>query len=300
MNKLKGFIAMDRRKIKTKSFLSSLFQIACQTGILAIALCTVGCSKRYSDLPAYSPISFGEYDNESVGRFKTSFLADQIDTYYRGSNPGPIGVTTLVNLDDLYTTSSFGRVYAEQLISELAMRGYDVIELRHADALQFLSDRGEFALSREAGMVRRSRELSGVVVGTYVASPIRVYVNARLIDPSTSMVLSAGSVEMEKTKEIGKLLRVGGFPASLERIPVKHLTFGSVPDYGPRHENWKYDWEESQGPYAGNPHGSRDVQPQFHDKPVVSKPEAKHTVKAPAVVEPKADTAPSAEEAQGS
>jgi hypothetical protein len=111
----------------------------------------------------------------------------------------------------------------EQLMSELSMKGFDVIELRHADALQFLDRGGEFALSRDAGMVKPERNLAGVVVGTYVTSPERVYVNARLIDPSTSKVLSAGSVEMSKTSEIAKLIRGGSVPASLERIPVRHF-----------------------------------------------------------------------------
>ncbi len=182
-----------------------------------------GCSKRYDDMPVFLPINLGESENQSVGRFKTSFVVDQIDYFYRGTGNGPIGVTTLVNLDDLYNTSSFGRMYAEQMMSELAMRGFDVVELRHADALQFLADSGEFALSRDIGSVRRARDLSGVVVGTYVASPERVYVNVRMIDPSTSMIVSSASAEMSKTKEIARMLRGGSSMPVLERIPVKHL-----------------------------------------------------------------------------
>lgn len=208
-------------------------QFLCQNLIMAfvsvLVLATIGCSKRYSDLPAFWPVDIHEGHNYSVGRFKTSYLADQIEAYYRGSNPGPIGVTTFVNLDDLYTTSTFGRIYGEQLMSELAMKGFDVIELRHADALQFLSNEGEFALSRQAGQIRRERQLGGVVVGTYVASPDRVYVNARLLDPSTSLVLSAGSVEFEKTNELTRLLRGGSFPTTLERIPVKHIGLQTYP-----------------------------------------------------------------------
>ena len=87
-----------------------LLQLACQLLMIAILLVGfAGCSKRYSDIPAYTPMPFREYMNQGVGRFKTSYLAEQIDAYYRGTNPGPIGVTTFVDLDDLYTTSSFGR-----------------------------------------------------------------------------------------------------------------------------------------------------------------------------------------------
>jgi len=133
-------------------------------------------------------------------------------------------------------------------MSELAMRGYDVIELRHSDALQFLKSDGEFALSRDVNSIRRERELGGVVVGTYMASPVRVYVNVRLIDPSSSIILSAGSVEMAKTDELARLLRGGAFPSTLERIPVKHLGLSTYPVnvFAPA-QSWQAETEEPRG-----------------------------------------------------
>ena len=234
--------------LKTGHTLLSRVQRVCQvlgvcTGIFLLG--AAGCSPRYDDMPAYWPIPNKDYDNYGPGRFKTSLLAAQIDRHYRGSAPGPIGVTTFVNVDDLYSSSTFGRMVGEQLMSELAMKGFDVIELRHTDALQFLERGGEFALSRDAGIVRPERNLAGVVVGTYVASPERVYVNARLIDPSTSVVLSAGSVEMSKTPELSKLLRGGSLPGSLERIPVRHL--GNVTQPIDPTETSRRRWSQEEG-----------------------------------------------------
>ena len=212
------------------NFRYKYLQLLCHLLILITVIAALSaCSKRYNNLPTFAAFPIKDYPNESVGRFKTAYLAEQFDSFYRGTNPGPIGVTTFVNLDDLYATSSFGRMLSEQVMSELTMRGYDVIELRHMDALQFLSNEGEFALSRENGFVRKERELGGIVVGTYVASPERVYLNARLLDPTTSKVLTAGSVEMDKTEEIAKMLKGGTVRTSLERIPVKHIGFSSFP-----------------------------------------------------------------------
>ena len=82
-------------------------QRLCHVLLLAlIIILLAACSKRYNDLPVYSPFGFGEYANESVGRFKTAYIVEQIDEHYRGVNPGPIGVTTFVNADDLYSTST--------------------------------------------------------------------------------------------------------------------------------------------------------------------------------------------------
>jgi len=255
---------MESRVIKNNAPYIRSLQGVCQTFILvAAALFVAGCSGRYDDMPASWSIPSGEYDKASIGRFKTGYLVDQIDNYYKGVSPGPIGVTTLVNLDDLYETSSFGRIYSEHLMSELVMRGYDVVELRHADALRFLSAGGEFGLSRELGAVRASQQLGTVLVGTYEVSPERVYINARLINPSTSMILSAGSVEMSKTKEIAKLLRGGGIPVAMERIPVKHLTNGAIPLMAVPTQGKLYDWEETSGPYAARPEVVAPSAPKF-------------------------------------
>lgn len=114
-------------------------------------------------------------------------------------------------------------------MSELAMRGYNVIELRQSEALQVMIDQGEFGLSRDIGALRHSQDISGLVVGTYVVSSERIYINARIIDPITSLVVSVGSAEISKTQEIEKLLRTNTLPPSLERIPVRQLGYASAP-----------------------------------------------------------------------
>jgi TolB-like protein len=192
--------------------------------LAVLILFFISCSKRYHDFPPFLPFNLGEEENHSVGRFKTSYLAEQIDHFYRGTDPGPIAVTTFVSLDDLYLTSSFGRIYSEQLLSELVMRGYDVVEIRQGNSIQFLQAEGEYRLTRELEKIKNSVELGGIIVGTYTVSPDRVYLNARLLDPNRSLVLSAASVEITKTAEIERLLRRGGVKSKLERVPFNKLT----------------------------------------------------------------------------
>ena len=197
--------------------------------VLLMVMVQLGCSKRYQDLPVFSALPIRDVENQSVGRFKTSYLADQIHAYFRGNLSGPIAVTTFVDIDNLYETSTFGRLLAEQMMSELSMRGYNIIELRQAEALQIMHDRGEFGLSRDLATLKKNQDLSAIVVGTYTASQGRVYINCRVIDPASSMIASVGSVEMYKSQEIAKLLRSNSFPPTLERIPVRHIGYGRVP-----------------------------------------------------------------------
>ncbi len=187
------------------------------------------CSKRYSNLPAFTALPIHDSYNYSVGRFKTSYLADQIHAYYRGLTNRPLAVATFVNIDDLYDSSTFGRMLSEQLMSELVMKGYNVIELRKSDALQILRGEGEFNLTQDTARLKNYQELAGVIVGTYIRSPVRVYLNARILDPRSSTILSAGSVEMAMTAEIDSLMRRGSFPQSMERIPVRHLGYAQYP-----------------------------------------------------------------------
>ncbi len=200
--------------------LASLFMIS---GVSA-------CSKRHQDLPVFSALPLRDVENQSVGRFKTSYMADQIHAYFRGNLNGPIAVTTFVDIDNLYESSTFGRLLGEQMMSELSMRGYNVIELRQSEAMQVSYDQGEFALSRDTNILRRNQNVGAIVVGTYAVSPVRVYLNTRILDPKNAMITSVGSVEMSKTKEMDRLLRTNNFPQALERIPVRHLGYSVFPN----------------------------------------------------------------------
>lgn len=238
-----------------------------------VAFTILGCSKRYSDLPAYSSFPIFDSQNHSVGRFKTSYIADQIHAYYRGHTNGPIAVATFVDIDNLYGSSTFGRFYGENLMSELTMRGYNVIELRQSEALQVMFGQGEFGLSREVNSLRNARDIAGLVVGTYAVSPVRVYVNARLVDPVTSVVISAGSVEMAKSSEISRMLRSSTLPPSLERIPVRHLGYSTqpLPYY------WPYMPPSSFGPGKVHEESFYEMQPP----PNVPEPGVMNPNKAP-------------------
>lgn len=240
----------------------------------SLSVMLTGCSKRYSNLPAFSALPIFDYENESVGRFKTSYLADQIHAYFRGNASGPIAVATFVDLDNLYGTSSFGRMIAEQLMSELAMKGYNVREVRQSETLQVMFEQGEFGLSREVKQLRNHQDVAGLIVGTYTVSPLRVYLNARLIDPATSIIMSAGSVEMPKTKEIDRLLRNNAFPPALERIPVRSIGYYTYPlpyywPYAPPHRlSQSQLFSEEEQFYAPEPKGKTYDLPKAKEEPV--------------------------------
>ena len=266
----------------TKTARRSLVSYLPLASLLFIVLAAAACSKRYQDLPVFSAFPIRDAENHSVGRFKTSYLADQIHAYFRGNVNGPIAVTTFVDIDNLYETSTFGRLLAEQMMSELTMRGYNVIELRQAEAMQIMYDRGEFGLSRDMATLKKHQDVSAIVVGTYTASPERIYLNTRLIDPQSSMVASVGSVEMHRTPEISRLLRTNSFPQTLERIPVRHLGYGRSP--APHYLPYYYGpaWAPDPQGYGDSEEAAPLLQPR---SPVPNLPPA-HGTSPSAALEP--------------
>jgi TolB-like protein len=127
-------------------------------------------------------------------------------------------VTTFVDLNDFNKTSDFGRLISESVMSELAKRGYKVVEVRESTSLQIIKDVGELFLVRdvqpEKGLKKDilpknyKEEYVGdlIIVGTYQAGSEVVTINARVINPETSDILTVASYQMARTAFIDELL----------------------------------------------------------------------------------------------
>lgn len=105
----------------------------------------------------------------------------------------PLIVASFVNVNNLEESSTFGRVLAEQIGSRFSQNGYSVIEmkLRHESIFIDNKRKGEFLLSRDLRQITRSHNAAAVIVGTYGRSLDRIYVSARIVDPTSSVVLAA-------------------------------------------------------------------------------------------------------------
>ena len=109
----------------------------------------------------------------------------------RGLDPAqPLLVASFVNLDALTESSRLGRLFSEQVAGRLANRGYAVIELKLRDNL-FFKQEGAMLLSRELREVSQAHQAQAVVVGTYTASPLMLYVSLKLVATPGNRVLAA-------------------------------------------------------------------------------------------------------------
>jgi TolB-like protein len=117
-------------------------------------------------------------------------------------------VASFVNVNNLEESSSFGRIIAEQIASRLAQRGQRVVEMKLRQNSIFISEgkgefmlsrdlsegKGEFMLSRDLREISRTYNAAAVVVGTYADGGDRMYVSARMVRPTDSIVISATDV----------------------------------------------------------------------------------------------------------
>ncbi len=123
-------------------------------------------------------------------------------------------VTTFVDLNQLYKTTNFGRLLAEQMIGELQKKGINTIDVRLANSLQIKEGYGEYGLSREMAELNYVHNAQARLVGTYSVADRQVVINARILYQEDGRVLSSGSIILPKNKLIAELLQNSSRPVS--------------------------------------------------------------------------------------
>jgi TolB-like protein len=118
--------------------------------------------------------------------------------------------STMVNLDDLYQTSKFGRALSESLATRLFRHGYGVVELRKISGLLIKNNSGELVLSRETGRLAKEYEANAIVAGTYSMTPKSIIINVKVLDAVSQDVLSVAGLEIARSLTINYLLADGG------------------------------------------------------------------------------------------
>ncbi len=102
----------------------------------------------------------------------------------------PIILTSSVNLDNFKKTTKFGRMLSESMIHELDVRGFKILDYRKAPGV-LVNRKGEFNLSRNTKRISSKIGASYVFVATYSKLGRNLMVNARILDLSTSGVVSS-------------------------------------------------------------------------------------------------------------
>lgn len=164
-------------------------------GALALALSLIGCStfNQRAELPQSGIVTASNTAADAIAK-------DLLLKTEPGAN---ILVATVVRVDDLTKSSSFGRLVTEQIAARLAAKGLAVAEIKIRDTLYVSQEQGELMLSREVREMSLSRKAQVVVVGTYAKSLNEVFVTMKAVDVSTNTVIAAHAYSVPRSLTYG-------------------------------------------------------------------------------------------------
>lgn len=173
--------------------------------LCAAALTLAGCSNT----PAQKPEPTWEQATANPlipANYKAAdaLLAQLVPTL---SKSQPLIIATVVNIDNLDQSSTLGRLTSEHISARFTKTGYRMIELKYRNSIYVKRSQGELMLTREIKELAQSHDAQAVIVGTYGQSDDYVFVNLKVIQPATNIVLAVQDYVLPLDSSIKALLR---------------------------------------------------------------------------------------------
>lgn len=150
--------------------------------------------------PAISDITRSSYD-----------AADALIAQIRASIPPETAViaATLVNINNLESSSPLGRLVTEQISARFVHSGYQVVEVKLRNQIYLKRNEGELVLTREVRDIAKKHNAAIVVAGTYVDGKDRVFLNLKVIRLEKNIVAAAHDYYLDKDALVRSLLNPG-------------------------------------------------------------------------------------------
>ena len=120
---------------------------------------------------------------------------------------GTLLMATLVNIDALDRSSTFGRLASEQVSARFTQNGYQMIEMKFRNSVYILQNQGELMLTRELHDLAREHAADAVIVGSYGEAKDRIYVNLKVIQPETNIVQAVYDYALPIDEDMRILMR---------------------------------------------------------------------------------------------
>jgi TolB-like protein len=139
-----------------------------------------------------------ENDAGTVNKL-VSNLADQLtlNKDFKDIQKSAIAITSFVCLDNFKATSRMSNILSENLIHEMQVRGFKIIDFKTMENIK-IDAKGDFLFSRDVAKLRTSLNLDYALTGTYVEYRSGFVVNARVIDLKTHIIVSTAQIFIPK------------------------------------------------------------------------------------------------------
>jgi TolB-like protein len=130
--------------------------------------------------------------------------------------------TSFVELDQLNTSSTFGRLMGEQVASRFSQHGYTVVELKLRQHSMIISeDTGELVLSRNLRDIRTDQDAQAIIVGTYTLLKDSIILGVKLISTLDGSLLSTHDTTVWLTPQLRELVERNVTTFEPDRTPDK-------------------------------------------------------------------------------
>lgn len=167
---------------------------------LGIAVLLGGCA--FVDQTNYTSVAANDF---VAANYRA---ADSLNNQLKGKLSGdkPLIMATLVNIDALEQSSMLGRVVSEQIATRLAQGGLPILEMKLRNSVYLKRNQGELMLTRELGDVAGTHNAQAVVVGSYAETRDTIFINVKVIQPNTNLVLAGHDYVLAKQGTIRSML----------------------------------------------------------------------------------------------
>ena len=176
--------------------------------MIAAALILGGCGKRGGRMDGGENPLIIPHENLLESSYQA---ADALNAALKMQNlpmNRPMLASSLVSIDNLKQSSTFGRLVSEQIASRLAQHGYPFVELKlRQDSVFIKEGQGEFLLSRELRHISETHDAAAVLVGTYAVTEDLVFVSVRLVKTRDNTVIAGHDYQLYNSDIVESLLR---------------------------------------------------------------------------------------------
>ena len=166
--------------------------------LACIVLMFSNCEKEklYKQFAKDSANFVNKYTDDFIQlNIATAEIAKQLLANLKNHKQGKkIAITSFVNLNDLSTTTSGGRLLAESMINELHKRKFGIVDYRGQNAV-VVNKAGEFHLTRNSNDLKGEIDDTYIFVATFFAITDKsIVINARIMDSYTGDILSTAQI----------------------------------------------------------------------------------------------------------
>ncbi|HBX37457.1 MAG TPA: hypothetical protein DEG76_09285 [Pseudohongiella sp.] len=120
---------------------------------------------------------------------------------------GRMIAASFADVNELSTSSTFGRMASQQLVSQFVIEGFSFVEILMRDNIYIDSNEGEFLLSRTVNDISDQHNAPIVLVGTYAPADENVFVTAKLIRTTDNVIVASYDYAVPYTRDMRNLLR---------------------------------------------------------------------------------------------